>query len=693
MPYISKVLGKIMLVWVLLPIVGLHSHAQTVAATDSIIEEYKNKAWEWRYSDEAAANRVLHLGMRRSKKLNRQSDIGYFYRKLISQKGFTGQMDSAKYYFREGMEFAQAQDSLEDSGLPGKLHSEMGEASHRNEEITAAQYYYTKAGEIFETVGDKLGVSIIKLNLGNIYYVQGEFDKAAELFHEGTVLADTTQYRYIRGSLFNSLAAAYEQLDDKQRSLNNTLKALEEFKLEIDTYPEYAALVYPNVAKKFKEKGEFDKALSYLDTTDRIIEKYNLEASKLNASVARAELYLVTGKERQAIELLERNKGLLDKYRSNTEDHFSYRYSLGKAYHTLNQNEKALETLLPLESLADSLNMLKEVGYINEALADIFAERGQFEKAYTARLKYESVKDSLYSVEKQTAFKEIDAKYETEKKERQLAETRANLAERELEIKQKNTLIFGSLGLAILLALLGYLFFNQQKLKNRQLQKENELKTALARIETQNKLQEQRLRISRDLHDNIGSQLTFIISSIDSLSYGLQDASTAMREKLFNISQFTSQTIYELRDTIWAMNKSNITFEDLQARIHNFIEKAGSAHSQSTFQFTVSETVPADTSFSSVQGMNIYRIIQEAVNNALKYSQAATISVKITDLSNHQLELTVRDDGAGFNRENTPLGNGIQNIEKRAKELGGSAFIESAPQQGTLVKVRFPAGQ
>jgi len=72
------------------------------------------------------------------------------------------------------------------------------------------------------------------------------------------------------------------------------------------------------------------------------------------------------------------------------------------------------------------------------------------------------------------------------------------------------------------------MFYNQQKLRNSQLRKENELKTALAQIETQNRLQEQRLRISRDLHDNIGAQLTFIISSIDTLKLRFKD----MNEKL-----------------------------------------------------------------------------------------------------------------------------------------------------------------
>ena len=77
----------------------------------------------------------------------------------------------------------------------------------------------------------------------------------------------------------------------------------------------------------------------------------------------------------------------------------------------------------------------------------------------------------------------------------------------------------------------------------------------MAKIETQNKLQEQRLRISRDLHDNIGAQLTFIISSIDNLKFGFTDISEKLGSKLSNISSFTQQTIYELRDTIWAMNK------------------------------------------------------------------------------------------------------------------------------------------
>ena len=81
-------------------------------------------------------------------------------------------------------------------------------------------------------------------------------------------------------------------------------------------------------------------------------------------------------------------------------------------------------------------------------------------------------------------------------------------------------------------------------------------------------MQEQRLRISRDLHDNIGSQLTFIISSIDNLKFVTKDVNEKLKDKLSSISSFTSDTIFQLRDTIWAMNKSEITIEDLHARIY-----------------------------------------------------------------------------------------------------------------------------
>ena len=229
---------------------------------------------------------------------------------------------------------------------------------------------------------------------------------------------------------------------------------------------------------------------------------------------------------------------------------------------------------------------------------------------------------------------------------------------------------------------MGYLLYNQQKLKNKQLQKENELKDALAEIETQNSLQKQRLRISRDLHDNIGAQLTFIISSIDNLKYGFKIKDDKLTQKLERISGFTVGTIYELRDTIWAMNKSEITFDDLRSRISNFIDKANVVSNKTNFSFKVDEDLSETLTFSSIEGMNIYRIIQEAVNNAIKYSEATEISVNIKKTKSG-LHIEVADNGKGFDPNTIERGNGLNNMQKRVHNLGGDLSINTREGQGT----------
>ena len=231
------------------------------------------------------------------------------------------------------------------------------------------------------------------------------------------------------------------------------------------------------------------------------------------------------------------------------------------------------------------------------------------------------------------------------------------------------------------------LFYNQQKLKNQQLQKENELKDALVKIETQNRLQEQRLRISRDLHDNIGAQLTFIISSIDNLKYGFEIKDKQLTAKLDAISNFTSSTIYELRDTIWAMNKSEISFEDLQARISNFIDKANSIDGAINFSFVIDDSVDLSKVFTSVEGMNIHRVLQEAIHNSLKHAEATNISIDINQAKD--LIFKVSDNGKGFNLNTVKKGNGLNNIQKRIHDIGGEFSIMSNETSGTQIRVKI----
>lgn len=278
---------------------------------------------------------------------------------------------------------------------------------------------------------------------------------------------------------------------------------------------------------------------------------------------------------------------------------------------------------------------------------------------------------------------EMKVKYKTAEKEREILVQRADIAEKGLLIQKQNFQIYGIIGLGVLLTFLAYLIYNQQKLKNKQLIKENKLKVALREIETQNKLQEQRLRISRDLHDNIGAQLSFIISSIDNLKFLTKESNPNLKDKLVYISTFTTTTIHQLRDTIWAMNKNEITITDLQSRILSFIETAKKANNKIVFQLEME--VKSDIIFTSIKGINIFRVVQEAINNALKYADANLIKVKIEELKN-KLELSVVDDGKGFDFKTVELGNGLKNMQDRIDEIEGELIINSS-EKGTTINV------
>jgi signal transduction histidine kinase len=198
-------------------------------------------------------------------------------------------------------------------------------------------------------------------------------------------------------------------------------------------------------------------------------------------------------------------------------------------------------------------------------------------------------------------------------------------------------------------------------------------------------LHEQRLEISRELHDNIGSQLTFIISSIDNLKF-FDLTKEDFNKKYEFISGFTRKTITELRDSIWAMNKEEITFEDLKSRTANFIENAKVSLQGIDFVFNYpkeNETIVLD----SKTGVVIYRIIQEAVNNAVKHSNASKIKVSIEEF-NKQILIQILDNGKGFNSQEIEKGNGLQSIEKRAKEINAS--IDFLNQNGTQLTLVIP---
>lgn len=352
----------------------------------------------------------------------------------------------------------------------------------------------------------------------------------------------------------------------------------------------------------------------------------------------------------------------------------------GDLYFAEKKYGRAIENFKKGYNLSIENNFLSLEKYCADYLTKSYIELGDYKNAFTYNKIFQTLKDSTINTETNSRVASLQIEFETEKKEKEIAQQKEQLLARELEIKNKNN-FNALLGSGILM--FGIVLFGLHK---RQQHKKSEYQNQLKLKEAQtfSKLQDQRLSISRDLHDNIGSQLTLIISSIDNLKFLTKNSDMVFQSKLTEINNFAGNTISELRDTIWAMNKNKISYEDFQGRILSFIEKVKLASGNCHFNFN--STVKSPIYLSSAKGINLFRIIQEAINNTLKYARASEISISITETEKN-LIIKISDNGIGFNLNTIEFGNGLENMQKRAAEINGKINIQSKINTGTQIEI------
>tara|TARA_R110002049_G_scaffold71370_2_gene183912 strand:- start:223 stop:2160 length:1938 start_codon:yes stop_codon:yes gene_type:complete len=521
--------------------------------------------------------------------------------------------------------------------------------------------------------------------LGIAYSKLGKLNTSISYYFKTLKIYETLSDSSGMGAVYLNIAWDYRKLKAYQKSVDYNNKSLQIYSNLKDSL--HMAMVNNNIAGSFNELGHYQKSLDFSNKSKLYLEKLKYERYTAypltNIAISNDSLH----------RYVEAKKNYLKAIELHTLNKEPYELAfLNNALANLNYNLKDYNNaaLIGKEAIrfAEEVDAIEFMASASKTLAKTYEKLNRFNESNSYLKHYITYNDSILNSEKIKIITEIETKYETEKKEKEILAQRANIAEKELHINQKNTQLIGLVVLAIVLSLLGYLLYNQQKLKNHQLKKESELKEALIKIESQNKLQEQRLTISRDLHDNIGAQLTFIISSIENLQYGFQITNEKLKSKLTGISTFTKETIYELRDTIWAMNKSAISLEDLQVRISNFIDKANTISTKTVFEFKIEPSISNTLQFTSVEGMNIFRIVQEAVNNAIKYADAIHISVSAKN-ENNNIQFSITDNGIGFNEENSTIGNGLNNMKKRAHDIGAELSIHTKETIGTTVLLRL----
>lgn len=594
--------------------------------------------------------------------------------------------DSSDYFFQQARKLIQSpSDEAEYYFCKSARATDYGSPD-------SAIHYGLVASEKFKTVQDTGKLIYVYNNLSKVYQKKGLYEKAISTLFEGLKLAEKRNDNLWMGFLYQNISLNYHDFEDYEKGVKYGKLAFAKLSGSEKTKAYNLALALNTIAINFDDWNQPDSALHY---HFRIF-NYKNELDTLQIGFTYNNIGNTLLKQKRFAEArnwVERAIAITRQTRQQMSD-IPYYYELATNFTNLATIHYKLGQYQLAEARFDSAHEYALKSNSVEKLRDYNYQqflynklRGNYSTALNFQEEYFKIRDQIFNDTRAKSIAELETKYETEKKEKELAITRAQILEVESKERQKTLFLFLISTLTVFIVLISYLIFHQQKLKLIQQKQEFQLKEEIALMDSQNKLQEQRLSISRDLHDNIGSQLTFIISLVNNLKFSQKIENSALVNHLNRIGDFAGETITELRDTIWAINASNFRFGDLRARILNFVEKARQAKPDLAIDFSIGEEL-SDLELSAIAGINIYRTIQEAINNSIKHAAARQISIQIESL-NQNAQIIVQDNGKGFDPSLISHGNGLYNMQKRIEDLGGQFNLNSSAENGTTITLTF----
>lgn len=320
---------------------------------------------------------------------------------------------------------------------------------------------------------------------------------------------------------------------------------------------------------------------------------------------------------------------------------------------------------------------LPGLAHVLETAGKISLKNRLFEKAANYYQESITLNESLKSESKFKTISELTTKYETEKKERLLAE-------QQLVIQQKNAMIrnwwIGGVILFLGTLLFFYLLRKNQRQRLLVLEQENENAVLKAIM---NGEEQERNRISNNLHDGVAAMLGAAKMSLHSIPFLKEENKNEQIEKVATIIGNTHADIRRIAHDLLPVTLER---EGLIAAVNQF---AVDINQMALLNLKIDNQLSADFSFPKRTELMLYRIIQELVNNILKHSKASTATIHFRELE-QQIEIEVEDNGVGFQDENE--NQGLYSIRERLRTIGGKFQIEGKQQLGSRAKLILNIG-
>ncbi len=585
---------------------------------------------------------------------------------FVSHYQNAGIEDSASYYLASLENLASRASGNESDIVKGNYHSTAGLYYKRKGNVKQALPHFRSSIALTDRAGRKLSVAGQSLNLANTYQSLGMYKEALEFYFKALERFEALGNKEGLSYCHQGIGNAFIKLKQFDKAKVYIQKS---FELKKGTGDKKGLVTaYVSMGHLASETLEHKKAISYFKLALDHAHALNLVSEERDILFNIGKVYGYLNDRANAEKYILQSKKLAEDAgdevtRSAAEMEL---ISLRKQVEKKDSSEGQLhQSIARLENMGDADQTLS--GYLH--LAQFYADKGDFKKAYDAKHEYYTLRDSLKGNEMMMMLRDMEARFNTERKEREIAELKRDQVIAEAKLKEQKAMQYGMIAVFAVAALIGFLLWNRYKL--------------IARSRRQAELEQVRNNIARDLHDDIGSTL----SSINILSKVMLDsADTVNLGGLQKIKEHSGNIMDSMGDIVWAINPVNDTFEKLSARMKEFASEILEPLSI-RYSFNIDPALNR-LRLDPAKKKDIFLIFKESVNNAAKYSGCSRIDISISQ-SNKRITIDITDDGKGFNASGRN-GNGLNNIRARAGSLSGNAEITSEQGKGTRVYVDLP---
>lgn len=326
-----------------------------------------------------------------------------------------------------------------------------------------------------------------------------------------------------------------------------------------------------------------------------------------------------------------------------------------------------------------SLGQPLVVADVYDDLVSCSEKKGDFEIAYRYKNRSRAIRDSINEETQTRKYNELLAKYEleTSAKDSKIAEQQEQLTilnsdSRENFERNKQIILMEAIALGVLFVLLVGVLYTRSRFR----------RNLIAERSARQTEKRERMQISKDIHDDLDTEL----SKINALTQSLVDKPGAPenRKSVFSIMEISTSLLTGMKDLVWQLNIENSTLENLIARIREY-----SSQYFEDSPIDVVGTYPTKVQELFIQRVsfhNIIMVVKEVLTNISKHSKAMNTAIAIT-IVDDRLHITITDDGLGFDRTIESRGDGIRHMHSRMKTIGGLMNIISEPNHGTKVTI------